>query len=47
MIGIEGADKRILDGGNDTGSLCGIHTGVDSTTLISGLIFRNAKVEGT
>ena len=45
LYGSLGSAKTILDAAGDTGSLCGIHTGVDSTTEIRGLTFKNARLE--
>lgn len=45
LFSTEGAEKTILDADNDTGSLCGIHTGVDTTTIIRGFTFQNAFVQ--
>jgi pectin methylesterase-like acyl-CoA thioesterase len=45
LLSTHGAGATVLDAAGDTGSLCGIHTGVDSTTLIRGFAFKNAKLE--
>lgn len=33
----------MLDAGGDTGLLCGVHTGVDTTTCICSFTFQNAR----
>jgi hypothetical protein len=45
LFSTDGSAKTILDAGGDTGSLCGIHTGVDSTTYIRGFTFKNARLD--
>lgn len=47
LLSTEGAEKTVLDPGGDSGSLCGVHTGVDITTCIRGFTFQNASAEGT
>ena len=45
LLSTAGAESTIVEVA-DTGSVCGIHIGVDTTTIIRGFTFRNGETGG-